>query len=260
MKIEFDKAILWLIPYLYLVSVLYYWGYWGTLDVDVFNYYPVTDLVKGITTPLRISLFLSLFTGLYFIFIKAGVDYFKNKKVYFTYLLWIGGFAALLGNPIKTYIIETVHNRYNLLLFYLEIIQSIFIYLSVFISYYLNKKLDSTNLISDYGRFSLLCTTLVLPLQAFCSGREIAIAVQFNHDFLYTVSAYPTKKAAIYKYLGKTGDYHILETLNNYKKIIVPVSDFKPLILEDYSINDVGSMSRFRANAKRANILNKKYK
>jgi hypothetical protein len=254
MKIEFDKAILWLIPYLYLVSVLYYWGYWGTLGVDVFNYYPVTDLIKGITTPLRTSLALALFTGVYFIFLKFLID--KSKKQYTNRMTWLMGFIILTLNPTLDYFNKKTHTDYTRLMYHMELIENCFTFLMVIISYYVNKNLTKMNWVLDHARFSLLCATLILPVQSFCDGRKIALATQFNRNFLYTVTAYVNKRTVVYKYLGKTGDYQVFETLNNHKKIIIPVTELKPFIFEEYSMNDRGTLSRFRANARRADVLN----
>jgi hypothetical protein len=254
MKIEFDKAALWLIPYLYLVSVLYYWGYWGTIGIDVFNYYPVTDLIKGITAPLRTSLLLSLVAGIYFIMIKFIVERIKYKNIIPRF--WLAGFIILLLNPTKDYIGKLVHTAYERLVFNTEIINTSFIFFSVLSAYYINKGSNNKNRILEQIKFSLTCAALLLPVQSFCDARKLALATQFNQRFLYNTTAYITKKAVIYKYLGKTGDYQVFETLNNYKKIIVPVGDLKPFVFEEYSMSNKESLNRFRANARRANALN----
>ena len=53
-----STLLLAFVPYLYVVSVAYYWGYWSAFDLDAFNYYGVSDLVKGVTAPLKQPLFI----------------------------------------------------------------------------------------------------------------------------------------------------------------------------------------------------------
>jgi hypothetical protein len=256
MKIEFDKAILWLIPYLYLISVLYYWGYWGTLNVDVFNYYPVTDLVKGITAPLRFTLSISLFVGLYFTLMKYGLEMIErhNKgrisksKLFALFLLMIG---LLTIDIMKSK--ETNYYKNNLQIW--EAVNYAYSVAVTIPSFYINKSLSKISTFNDYIRYSCLCIILTLPVQALYDGHEGAIAIQSNSSFEYIVNDSITNKRTIYKYLGKAGDYQVLETLDNYQRIIIPATELTPLILEYYRLDDRVTLTRFRINARRLSSL-----
>lgn len=52
MKFNLDRLSLLLIPYLLLASICYSSGYWSNVKIDIFNYYQVQDILKGLANPL----------------------------------------------------------------------------------------------------------------------------------------------------------------------------------------------------------------
>lgn len=100
MNISLDKAILWLLPYLYLVSIAYYWGYWGTFDIDAFSYYAVADLVKGVTAPIASALAYSVIAVIVFfiaelISIPLNIKGYGNIKFIAGFLIYISALTFL---------------------------------------------------------------------------------------------------------------------------------------------------------------------
>lgn len=51
MKISFDKILLYLIPYLLIISLCYNNGYWSLFNLNIFQYYQVQDILKAISMP-----------------------------------------------------------------------------------------------------------------------------------------------------------------------------------------------------------------
>jgi hypothetical protein len=248
MKIEFDKAILWLLPYLYLVSTAYYWGYWGHFDIDAFNYYPISDLIKGITSPILQTILFSTEILAFLLFLRFVVeDLFQRSPVV---IIVIFGLLAVLS----TYILTSDNPLYYfsdhkpgdteaaerwLILIAIGNIISIVVHGRL-------PKLDKSN---DSFRFIIINFLVLLPCRASVDGYTKAIHIKNDSSFDYVITdSLATKNKALYKYLGKAGDYYILSSLDNLKKIVIPTEKLSPLVTENMSIDDSASVQRFKAH------------
>lgn len=264
MNITIDKALLWLVPYLYLVSVAYYWGYWGPFNIDALNYYPVSDLVKGVTSPLidtlgtAVGLSVAIFIGRYVLGLMA-------KRLN---LFWIAVIMVLIFLIIFFfigYIIFTLHvvntllpanpKVYNDVQFLKHgIIQPLtMILVFIIASLVIESNLPFIDVYSAkyVARSSAIYFLLFFPCQAYMNGFDHAWQIQHNEVFDYVLAdslAIPEK--GIYKYLGKAGEYHILLTLDNLKRVIIPVDKLTPLTIERFIKEDIGSIQRFKAHQK----------
>lgn len=260
MKIEFDKALLWLVPYLYLVSVMYYWGYWGTFGIDAYSYYDISDLVKGTISHIGSTIYVvgGVLTIILF-WDKLGDiirDAFKSDTPIVVRLTLIGlllafGFTifAFVHSPRFIKNDDVVLNDSNHeLLFYKILSYTIPLVSTMAICLILSKngsKMDVTY------RYCLVAFITTLPARAFFNGKEQATRIEQNKIFYYIVAdsiAAPQK--SIYKYLGKTGDYNMLVTLDNSKCIAIALDKLSPLVTERFSVNDTISMQRFKVHQK----------
>ena len=91
---------------------------------------------------------------------------------------------------------------------------------------------------------------LYLPCQGFLAGKENAMRISQNKEFDYVIADSLAGPKGFYKYLGKAGDYHVLVTLDNVKRIIVPADELKSLVIEQYSLDVPASVRRFKFHVK----------
>lgn len=254
MKLTFDKAILWLLPYLYLLSILYYWGYWGTFNIDVFNYYAVSDLVKGIISPLRnISSTLLVITIALFAVEWLG-SFVKTKTVkvglilslaasvpLFLFLLY--GIAYVMGSHP-----DPVHPESLPVYLFLS---SVWFYIAARLAMRIYGGMPETFDPIEVIRILFTICLIVFPSRVFFNAKNEALLIKQNKEFNYIIAdSLVGKGRDIYKYLGKVGDSHILLTRDNSKSIIVPTSKIVPLVIESVSLADSASMRRYTANRK----------
>ncbi|HEX8349218.1 MAG TPA: hypothetical protein VF598_04590, partial [Hymenobacter sp.] len=100
-------------------------------------------------------------------------------------------------------------------------------------------------------RFVLIYFLVLFPCRVYQNAASEAKRVIQNKEFSYVMANNITKPAkAVYKYLGKVGDYYVLLSEDNVKSIVVPTSALAPLIIETYSQLDTPSMKRFDLNKK----------
>jgi len=52
MKISIKRLSVTVIPYLIVASLCYTSGYWSNIKIDIYNYYQVQDILKGLANPL----------------------------------------------------------------------------------------------------------------------------------------------------------------------------------------------------------------
>lgn len=254
MKIEFDKAFIWLLPYLYFVSICYYWGYWGTFDVDAINYYPASDLVKGIASPIISTIAFVVLSVIFFQIANPLVAYINKVRPSLPKLFALLGILFLISFALFYFVLKRyehnelfnpIHlaNSKSTFIKY-ELAPPVAIIVLAFIIH--NKYISKTLLLPSWWLFFLL----LLPQRAFSDGKTKALSILNSSEFDYIIAdslAVPQK--SIYKYLGKAGDYHILENAYNTKSIIVPTSKIAPLIIEKFSIDDTASIRRIRAHS-----------
>ena len=274
MKITFDSAILWLLPYLYLVSVMYYWGFWGTFDIDAFNYYAVGDLVKGVTAPIGPTLLYVLGIALCLVLVvmffrtpdtpqaALAVIIFVPVSIAFSYYAYRTvdifphySFANAFTNINLTSSLEAKRQAGLLQKttspFYANnpfLLLSTFVYVAstlVASMTALSSSKSEASLRTNLLRFFGILFIILMPGQAFTTGKGRAIIVKNNRAFDHVVADSLVYPKGVYKYLGKAGEYQILLTLDNLKRIIVPTSKLNPLVLESFSLDDSASVQRF---------------
>jgi hypothetical protein len=255
MKIEFDKYFIWLLPYLYFVSMCYYWGYWGAFDVDAVNYYATSDLVKGIASPISSTLF---FLGAY-IFIMKAIELIIGRINIPRLRLWFLLVVAVLltvtiGLLFADFITKSKNVNYasptpiadntSLVLEY-QLLPSLVTITLAFIIHFMYT--DRKELLPKWWLIFLL----LFPSRAFSDGATKAVTIFRGTKFDYVVAdSLASAKKDTYKFLGKAGEYYILETLSNTKSIIIPASKLAPLVIEKFSIYDTASIRRFKRNRK----------
>lgn len=259
MKIEFDKALLWLLPYLYIISVTYYWGYWGILNFDAFNYYAVTDLVKGVILSISIPMLVIVIITIEFLIISLISD-FVYGLLRFNLFIRTAIFAIIIS-IVNYFILPSVLNYLSKL--FISIApddpdknlsnSSLFILIALFLIAFIITIVRSSvseskiKLSSQWWIFSLM----LMPGSAFLEGRDKALIIKQNKRFDYVIKdSLDIHKKTIYKYLGKTGEYYTLMTYDNTKLIVVPTSKLNPLVIESFSILDSASMRRFKMHQK----------
>jgi hypothetical protein len=262
MKIEFSKALLWLVPYLYLVSIMYYWGFWGTFRIDAFNYYQISDIIKGITAPISSPLtFISIMGGYLasVSILKAILDEWGwlNKLNLIAQLIIGASILIAYGASYFWLMAHFTEQRIHTQLTSNEnenVTDSIILFISsciigVVITATNIKQEDGIKKISIVGAFALSLS--MLPSLSFGQGKLTALRAKHNKEFSYVITdSIEPKRKIIYKYLGKTGEYYILIDLNNRRHHIISISKIDPITLENYSLDDAISLNRFRLHLK----------
>lgn len=260
MNISLDKALLWLIPYLYLLSVTYYWGFWGTFNVDAFSYYAVSDLVKGVIAPIGTpaALMALLIFGALALIISAKTfsNWLITKEIrvitqivlsiFFAFVFFFCfrfAFAFFVHKRLHTDIDDKNH--------LIAVLTSLFFVLAVVLSF-VTAASHAISKSFNYFFTTILYTgfLLYLPCQGFLAGKENAMRISQNKEFDYVIADSLAGPKGFYKYLGKAGDYHVLVTLDNVKRIIVPADELNPLVIEQYSLDVPASIRRFRFHIK----------
>lgn len=252
MNISFDKALLWGLPYLYLVSISYYWGFWGTFDIDAFSYYAVSDIVKGITAPISTTLvyIVTLIAALLFLNFSEKImgQRYKLIKVLVAGVLVVvtAFFAVTSGFFTKTRVDTRILDDKLSAIEYTIYAVSLATATTVLI---LSIKKDRTK--DNIFYYCALLFGILLPGRSFITGKETALRIEQSKEFDYVVAdSLAGPKQNIYKFLGKTGDYYVLLTYDNIKHIVVPIDKLSPLIVERFSLDDLGSVRRFKAHQK----------
>lgn len=255
MNISLDKALLWSLPYLYLVAIFYYWGYWGTFEIDAINYYPISDLVKGVTARFASTL---LWTICYFL-IWAAYWYFlnsdwaeKNQNRIRRPVLILGCIAFV--TVISVAVLSMRSNpesqlRQSSPAFFRQLGSTTIPFMITTLTalglevYHASKRNAEKNSL----RFLTSMLMLWLLCIAFTSGKNNAWAIIDNQNFEYVVMQDGLMKNGVYKYLGKAGDSLFFITLDNSKHIIATAASINPITIEHY-LNDQASQKQFRIN------------
>jgi glucan phosphoethanolaminetransferase (alkaline phosphatase superfamily) len=241
---------------------MYYWGFWGTFGIDAFNYYPVTDLVKGITGSIisPLSFILSMFIFICAILLLTKIF---EKWAWLNRVNNIRQFviSLIIMMPLLLIFIFSVHkingNRINTTLNgvpeYSELGELLLALLAAVVSFGIlfRKIVNHTGSIQSIMLpFVGVWLALALPGRVLSYGKATALRIKYNKEFNYIVTDSIEKHKFIYKLLGKTGDYYVLTTLNNSKNIIISVSKIDPIIIENYSLDNSASIKRFRMHIK----------
>jgi hypothetical protein len=265
MNITLDKALLWLVPYLYFVSILYHWGFWGTFGIDAFSFYSVSDLLKGVTTFISTSI---VFTSLVCIFVC--IIMYTNDKFEYAFTLWallvvlaiVGAFFLSYHLPSATPAAPSNSDepfRWARVFFTL---------LSTLVAIAISELPDGGNLFKRVRgskasrfkqarlhehspllnslRFSGILFFCLIPSQTYVDALVQANYVEQGKRYDYVVIEHTSDNLpkGIYKYLGKAGDYYILLARDNFKQIVMPVDKLVPLIVEHYEDASLKSKAR----------------
>jgi hypothetical protein len=269
MKITLDKAIIWLLPYLYLVSATYYWGYWGIFGLDAFNFYAISDLIKGVIYPMTDALWYSL--GLFPIIVlydmvskrtEASNPWIKllaTAAVVVIGLLFLKyGVGVFLPERLSEQVLPSRLNDLNGAWYVLSILGAI---LSQYQAHIQDLNEYAEKLVTAPSQqvlqrpqlaivvFIYSFYLLFLPGRSYWNGRENALRIIANKEFDYTIAdSIECPKKKIYKFLGKAGDYYVLSPLNHTKRVVIKVDKLNPLLLENFSCDDTASVRRFKTH------------
>jgi hypothetical protein len=121
----------------------------------------------------------------------------------------------------------------------------------------IDRRMPDIGMFNGAIRIVCLLFIILLPGQAYIDGINRALKIKYGRDFDYTISDAIGHEKKIYKYLGKAGEYHILISMDNIKRIIIPVGDLKPLVLEKFFVDDTASVRLFKNNQRQL-VLNLK--
>ena len=255
MKLSFDKALLWFIPYLYLVAICYYWGYWGTLQVDAFNYYDISDLIKGVIIPIYSVLLTVILVLPLTIYNEYVAQFLSAKKKFILIILCYIGFYLLY--LVMLYLLgfvkvdlQPTKNHHGTVPFIFFTTAGISYALALLGARY-KPEGEQLDAIQEFYRFGVLFVILLIPSNAFAMGRTKAHFILENRSFEYVLTeglASPQK--TLYKYVGKVGGFHVLITEDNNKHIIIAADKLSPLVTESFNDEDSVSALRLAFNRK----------
>jgi hypothetical protein len=254
MKLPFDKVLLWFLPYSYLVSICYYWGYWGTFNINAFSYYEISDIVKGVISPISTPLGFLMVVGLMMLIseiVSSKIENFSNTTIVFLSFVVVSAMYTFLQFGLSYFIGEhpdsgdkTYHTVYIG-------VTALYMFGASRLALKVTKSSDYITIENYKWYFPLIYFACLLPGNAYRTGKDTALRIVHNVEFSYVITrSLVTPKKSFYKYLGKAGGVHILLTLDNSRHIILPLDKLAPLIVENYSILDSLSIKRFRTHAK----------
>ncbi|MDO7888182.1 hypothetical protein [Hymenobacter cheonanensis] len=243
-----EKTLLLSIPYLIVLSLAYYWGYWGYFDIDAISYYGVQDLVKG------------------FAYALPGV--------------LVVGVMLIIGNKVLDWLVLTIRKRFSE-----RIINILLSVLWLAFAYFLfNDKIpnSTTNwigpavaamlilfvlellfiVIKSHWAWALKSPTpfflikwsaifvIISFFSSYSYGKNSAKSIGKNKHFSYAqlnASSDSIKVKLPFKYLGKAGDYYFFLSSDNKEKRIISTQKIPDLILYDYDENDSTSTRAYRS-------------
>ncbi|SHL26242.1 hypothetical protein [Hymenobacter psychrotolerans] len=271
-----DKLLLLFVPYLIIVSCLYYYGYWGTLGIDIFPYMGVEDLIKGVAFPLRISLIrLAFFAGLIILLCyaiyrdevseaseKQAADSTSTKKemsgksrsiqilisliisilfIYYIYLSATDAYDMATGNYIKTGIPSFVS---FLLLFAIMLITDRIAISQgyAFQTHIEHGKIIHNNIPKSTFVFTSIFIIIFLIPYSFITGYYDARDITEYRQYSYVKrpafqdNEQLNKRYNSLLYLGKFGDYHFFSTVDQKQRIIINSDSLPTLLLYHYNV------------------------
>ncbi|MBC6698091.1 hypothetical protein [Hymenobacter sp. BT190] len=251
MKISFDRLAFWILPYLYLVSVAYNTGYWGTFGIDAFNYYPIQDLVKGVTAPLVSTVVVTLINSIFHMLCKAVLERLGNISGWFVLVVVIiscGAYYYLNLRPVTSdterLVIEA---RTNWDVYFIG-----FMFLNFIVSSLIGKLIIPEN--AGYwrkeGTLGVLFFVNFLVVNAFIEGRKDAWQIENNYVYDYVIPSSQNSSINLTKYLGKAGNHHFFLSNNNSVRTIIAEEKIEKLELGYYILGD--SVQEARLNQYKA--------
>ena len=210
-----DKYFWYVIPYFFSVGILYLWAYWGSFQINVFEYASLSDLAKSSIIPVGSTFFFTLLG-----FMLGEVTYFDQFPP--------GG-----GNETKFSKFIIKRKRFFIVMYWLFLTglciwqnQAKWLILPfvgmIFPSYYLKKTSFLSEFKSESTRLILILSFSILPIYSFCAGKINAIKVINGTKCMITESIDSEQK---YKFLGHIGQFDFFSSTNNTKIVIKKTSN-----------------------------------
>jgi hypothetical protein len=243
-----EKSVLLLIPYLIVLSLAYYWGYWGTFGIDAISYYGVQDLIKGFTYALPVVLLL----GIFFIISNAAMGEimsFLNKR----FNRWLVLIAFIIASGIVFWFLsdrvpDNTTIRWEL--FWVGLMMLSTLLEALFGAVKRDWQWAASNVKSFFLIKWLTIFCCVSFISSYAYGINEAHNISDNNYFSYMQLAVvpdTAKPKLTFKYLGKAGDSYFFISPNNKEKRIVAASIMPTLVLHYYDRNDSLSIRDYNA-------------
>lgn len=241
MKMEnLRNKYIWIaLPYFFAVGVLYLWGYWGSFEINIFEYADFSDLVKVAIIPVG-STFVFILLGFFFgahspkpVLPEGGgrdtiFGRFLNKTIW----VWISGYWVILLFLIST----DYPGKWKVI----PIVGMIFPFI----------QLKSTEFLggirSDSVRSILIMSFCFLPIYSFCQGKINASEIIIGKSYKYVESIAGMKNV---KFIGHVGQNIFLLSEDNSKLVIQKLTD-KPIVLSRSSADESKLNKSIQATAK----------
>ncbi|MBH8567322.1 hypothetical protein KB206_00385 [Microvirga sp. STS02] len=243
-----EKSLLLLIPYLIVLSLAYYWGYWGYFDIDAVSYYGVQDLIKGFaySLPAVLTVGIAILAGsqtldFYFTALRKRFKKPVARTLYgipfiaFIFLIFSDNVPESAGDWVGPIVVTVI------VLGLSEVLLNV-------ISGYWDWAI--TNPIPFFFVKWLVVFSIVSFVSAYSYGRNEARSISKNRHFSYSQLALSPDTAQAkrpFKYLGKAGDYYFFISWDNKERRIVAVQTIPTLVLHDYDKNDSASIRTYHA-------------
>jgi hypothetical protein len=244
-KIKILSALL--IPFCFLCAGVYNIGYWTTFNINIFPYLNFTDIITSSIIPVIQSLattigtyLFSLLSGYHFDLIvlrKPAKELKTNESISVASLsgkgklnsFWLKSssifkFISIVGYALLIEHFLNLKTKTGTVYLAYLILPVIFLFLA--------KLLVKQNLKLDGGYlFAILLFVSLLPSLSYISGRSKGIAIFENTEFEYSTKLLNKKPL---KFLGKAGDYYILNSVDNSEKYFYSTTEIKTLILSHF--------------------------
>jgi hypothetical protein len=269
-------ALLFVLPYLYALSVCYNLGFWGLFPVHPYEYYVLTELVKGVMSPLIPSLTAAviLLSGLISLhnllcWLERRIQQLKEKGKR-AQNDWRSSKTLILLLAILSYAVFTVicnwlcihflamragfgpqfgpslfnESREEIRKYYLETASwYLIIFLIPLILRVWKSHMYQAYTKANIAQASSLLFLLFLLGRTYLTGKEIALLAKYDIVYNYVVTNdSDTGRKARFKYLGKAGDYQMLLSIDNQRFTIAPASKFDALTISTFVENEPASV------------------
>lgn len=253
-----EKGLLLLIPYLIVLSLAYYWGYWGYFDIDAVSYYGVQDLIKGFayTLPAVLTVGVAILVG------SQTLDFYLtvlqkrfNKPV--ARVLYAIPFIAFILLVFSDIISDSAGDWVGPVVVTVIVLGLSEVLLNVIGGYW---AWAIANAVSFFFVKWLVVFSIVSFVSSYSYGRNEARSISKNRRFPYAqlaLSLDSVKEMRPFKYLGKAGDYYFFISCDNTEKRIVSAQTIPTLVLHQYDRNDSASTRAYRALEHRGKPLPK---
>ena len=218
---EYRNKYIWITPpYVFVVGILYLWGYWSSFNINVFEYAELSDLIKVAIIPV----------GSVFFFILLG--FFLGEVTITPKIAKRGGentaFSSIMAKTKWIWI--SVYWLIVLFLIFTDLPGKWIVLpmIGMFFPYFILKKsLFLSEITSDSVRTLMIMSISILPIYSFCEGKQNAVKVLDSVKYLYTPSIAGLQKA---KYVGHVAGYVFFVSQDN-NRVVVQRTNETPLLL-----------------------------